>query len=319
MNHPPAAAKVECPALPSFEELQEITARDGVDATTTFLYQAVLDSPQHGSFIKKIQSLSQEIRRYPPPADVELAIVPGAFYRENPRSGADGHVARAEAEHLGWRTHLIPIASTGSLRENAETIGQWLAEHSQTRFVLVSLSKGGSDLKMALAQPGAEYAFESVAVWINLCGLLDGTPLSDWLFSQQTGAWLLRLYFRLRRQDFSFVNELRRGRSAPLDFALRLPAHIQMINVVGFPLTQHLTNSMMKRCHRWLAPQGPNDGGLLLADVCSLPGLLYPIWEGDHYLRSGGDMRQLIGAILNFVGQELVACPSPRSTALAHK
>ena len=319
MNHPLAVAEAELAALPSFEELREISGEDGVDAATTLLYDAVLDSPHHRWFIKKVQSLSQETNPCPPPADVELAIVPGAFYRENPRSGADGHVVHEQAERLGWRTHLIPIDSTGSLHENAETICQWLSGHRQSRMVLASLSKGGPDVKMALAQSGAERAFESVVAWINLCGLLHGTPLADWLFSRQVGAWLLRQYFRLRGQNFGFVRDLRRGKGMPLDFELRLPAHVQMVSVAGFPLTQHLTNGMMSRCHRRLAPDGPNDGGLLLADVCALPGLIYPIWGGDHYLRSGGDMKQLIGALLSFVGQELAACPSPPKPKLANK
>jgi len=185
MNHPLAVAEAELAALPSFEELGEISGEDGVDAATTLLYDAVLDSPHHRWFIKKVQSLSQETNPCPPPADVELAIVPGAFYRENPRSGADGHVVHEQAERLGWRTHLIPIDSTGSLHENAETICQWLSGHRQSRMVLASLSKGGPDVKMALAQSGAERAFESVVAWINLCGLLHGTPLADWLFSRQ--------------------------------------------------------------------------------------------------------------------------------------
>lgn len=319
MNYPPAAAEVGLAALPAFEELREISARDGVNAATTFLYQAVLDSPQHGRFIRKIQSLSHETKPSPPPPDVELAIVPGAFYRENPRSGADGHVVREQAERLGWRPDLIPIASTGSLQENAATICHWLGEHRQCRVVLVSLSKGGPDVKMAFTQSGAERAFEPVVAWINLCGLLDGTPLADWLFSPQIGAWLLRQYFRLRGQNCGFASDLRRGKATPLDFELRLPAHVQMISVAGFPLTQHVTNGMMSRCHRRLASHGPNDGGMLLADVCALPGLIYPIWGGDHYLRSGGDMNQLIGALLRFVGQELAACPSPPSTKLANK
>ena len=107
--------------------------------------------------------------------------------------------------------------------------------------------------------------------------------------------------------------------SAPLDFGLRLPTHIRLISIVGFPLRKHLTNGMARRCHRQLTLYGPNDGGLILADVCALPGLIYPIWGGDHYLRSGADMKKLIGAVVKFVGQEVAACPSPHSTGLVNR
>ncbi|MGA3088495.1 MAG: hypothetical protein ABSD75_07765 [Terriglobales bacterium] len=320
MNSRPAAAKPRHAALPNYEELREFSARNGVDAATTFLYQAVADSPQHGWFIEKIHSLSRETQPSPPPADTKLVIVPGAFHRENPRSGSDGHVVREQARRMGWRVDMIPLASTGSVVENAQTICRWLGQQRDSRIVLASVSKGGSDLKMALHQLGAERAFEPVAVWLNLCGILEGTPVAEWLLSSwQVEAALSRLYCQMLGMSVAFLGDLRRAAGSPLDFELQLPAHIQMISVVGFPLQQHLTSGMARRCHRRLAPYGPNDGGMLLADVCALPGLIYPIWGGDHYLRSGGDMNELIGALLNFVGQELAACPTAPSTTRANR
>lgn len=320
MNHATAVAEPKLAALPAFEELRELSARGGVDAATTFLYQAVLDSPQHGWFIKKVQALRRETKPSPPPADVKLVIVPGAFHRENPRSGSDGHVVREQARRMGWPLDIIPLASTGSIVENAQTICHWLSQQRDSRLLLVSVSKGGSDLKMALNQPGAERAFEPVVAWVNLCGILEGTPVAEWLLSSwQVEAALSRLYCQMLGMSVEFLRDLRRAPGGPLDFKLPLPAHIQMISVVGFPLHQHLTSGMARRCHRRLAPYGPNDGAMLLADVCALPGLIYPLWGGDHYLRSGGDMNELIGALLNFVGQELAACPAPRSTTRANK
>jgi hypothetical protein len=181
------------------------------------------------------------------------------------------------------------------------------------------VSKGGSDLKMAMSQPGAQHAFEPVAAWINLCGILSDTPLAEWLLSWQVEAALNRLYCQMMGMSVEFLRDLQRAPGSPLDFKLQLPPHIQMISVVGFPLYEHLTSGMARRCHRRLAPHGPNDGGMLLADVCALPGLIYPIWGGDHYLRSGGDMHQLIGALLSFVVQERTACSSPHSTTLANR
>jgi hypothetical protein len=319
MNYPLAAAEMQVAALPSFEELREISARDGVDAATTLLYRAVLDSPQHGWFIRKIQSLTQARKPCPPPPGVKLVIVPGAFHRENPRSGADGHVVREQARRMGWPVEMIPLASTGSVVENAHTICSWLGRQRDSRILLVSVSKGGSDLKMAMNQSGAERAFEPVAAWINLCGILEGTPMAEWLLSWQVAAALNRLYCRILGMSVEFLGDLQRGPSRPLDFKLKLPAHIEMISVVGFPLRQHLTSGMARRCHRRLTPHGPNDGCVILADVCALPGLIYPLWSADHYLRSGTDLDQLIGALLRFVGQELAACPSPPSTKLANQ
>jgi len=290
-------------ALPSAAELREIAAREGIDAATTALYRSVHESPLHGPFIRRIE----EICRRSEPAlwnsDASLVIVPGVFYRENPRSGADGHLLREQAERIGCPTEIIPIASSGTVRQNARIICDWLSARPPRPVILASLSKGGADVKMALAEPGASRAFENVGVWINLCGILDGTPMAEWLLSWKLGAVLNRLYHRLRGQSLGFLRDLRYRAGGPLDADLRLPAHVQLISIVGFPLREHLIRGIARRCHRRLAPLGPNDGGLVLADVCALPGLVYPVWGADHYLQPKTDVRELVGAILQDLGE----------------
>jgi hypothetical protein len=103
----------------------------------------------------------------------------------------------------------------------------------------------------------------------------------------------------------SFLSDLRYGRDSLLDFELSLPAHVQLISVVGFPLREHLTRTIARRCHRRLTPLGPNDGGLVLADVCKLPGLIYPMWGADHYLQPKTDVRVLIAAILQYLAETI--------------
>jgi hypothetical protein len=192
--------------------------------------------------------------------------------------------------------------------------------------VLVSLSKGGADVKAALARPEAPRAFAGVATWINLCGTLDGTPMAEWVLSRRPAAVLNRLYHRLRGLSLAFVEDLRYGAGGPVCATLRLPSHVRLISVVGFPLRAHLTRGISRRCHWRLRHLGPNDGALVLADVCALPGLLYPFWGADHYLRPDPRLAgappppadwaptvpELIAALLQHVG-ESVTWSEPRS------
>lgn len=277
----------------------------GIDVATERLYRSVLESAFHGPFIRRVD----ELCRQPAPAawgrDAILAIVPGASYREHLTSGADGRLVREEAERIGCATDLIPLATTGTLRQNARILCDWLAAQPERPVILASLSKGGPDVKMALAEPDAERSFRNVAAWISLCGILDGTPMADWLLSRSPGAVLIRLYHRLRGLSTDFLRDLRYGPGSTLDFPLRLPPNIRLISVVGFPLQEHLTRRVSRRCHGRLAPLGPNDGGLILADVCALPGLLYPIWGADHYLQPKRDVRALVRAILQYLDETL--------------
>lgn len=305
MNAQVTPALLERWILPTAEKIQEVATREGIDAATTQLYQSVLESPQHGPFVRRIDEICKraEPRRWQ--AEVPLVIVPGAFYRENPHSGADGRLLREQAERLRCPTGIIPIASRGTLKQNARIICDWLLEHPEQPVILASLSKGGADVKMAMAEPDAAGAFKNVAAWVNLCGILNGTPMAEWLLSRKLVALLNRLYYRLRGQSLEFLGDLRYGAGCPLDFQVPLPRHVQMITIAGFPLREHLSNALARRCHRRLAPLGPNDGSLVLADVCALPGLIYPIWGADHYLRPKTDVCQLVLAVLQYLNEEL--------------
>jgi hypothetical protein len=302
--------RVACwPSYPLWTDLTEqvlceISAKEGIDFATALLYQRIVSSREHGQFIQQVESLTW--RRTAPlrPSTVTVAIVPAAFYVENPHTGADGRRVREQVGRLGCAAETIPIASTGSLMENARTICAWLSARAEGPIILVSLSKGGADVKMALTEADASFAFRNVIGWISLCGILNGTPASDWLLSWKLGAVLNRLYQGLQGRSLRFVEDLHRGPGGTLASELPLPAHITLVSIVGFPLRHHLRNGVAHRFHRRLAPLGPNDGGLILADVCRLPGLIYPVWGADHYLHPGRDVSDVVGRVLQSLDWE---------------
>jgi hypothetical protein len=293
------------PPLPSAGELRDLAAREGIDAATEGLYHRVLESPVHGPFIRRVDQLRDELARPGWDCGAMLAVVPGLSYRENPRSGADGRFVREEAGRLGCPTCLVPLASGGMVRENARLLCDWLIGQPGRPLILVSLSKGGADVKMALAEPDADQAFRHVVAWVSLCGTLDGTPIAGWLLSRSPRPLAIRLYCRLRGRSTAALHDLRYRSGGPLDRPLRLPPWIRLISVVGFPLRRHFKRGVDRRCHSRLAGLGPNDGALALADVCALPGLLYPVWGADHYLQPEGGADVLVRGILRYLEETL--------------
>lgn len=278
---------------------------DGIDAATERLYRSVLESPLHGPFIRRVDELCQEGGSAAWSRGAALAIVPGASYREIPSAGTDGRLVREEAGRLGCPIDFIPLDTTGTLQRNARILREWLAAQPDRPLILASVSKGGPDIKTALAEPGAESAFRNVKAWINLCGLLDGTPMADWLLSRSPGPAVIRRFYRLRGKNLDFLDGLRYRAGGPLDQPLRLPPHLRLINVAGFPLRGHLRRAS-RPCHARLERFGPNDGALILSDVLALPGSIYPVWGADHYLQpKGRDMRLLIRAILLYLDETL--------------
>jgi len=290
--------------------LQRLAEEEGIDFATALLYDRLIRSPQHGPGVAHIEAPPETpVGRRPP---ITLAIVPGACYVEYPHTGAGGERLGAIAETLGCQTKVVPIKSFGSLAENAQTICDWLSCCTDDRIIVVSLSKGGADVKLALARPEADLAFRRVKAWVSLSGIIYGTPLADWFLGRPLSRVLLRLLCWYRGYRFDYLQDLGRRPGGPLDSDLRLPDHLKVVHVIGFPLIRHLSSPLARRTHRRLAPLGPNDGGgILLADVLRLPGLVYPVWGADHYLQPDGDMRPLIARILDFVSDEASASTNP--------
>lgn len=289
------------------ELVRELSAREGCDFATALLHQRIVASQRHGPFLAELRGIGLQ------PAGLNacshaggpplVAIVPGAFYRENPRTGADGRVVRQAAERLGLPVATVPVSSTGTLAENARSLAEWLLGPRDQPLILVSVSKGGSDVKTALARPDAAQVFARVKGWLNLCGILDGTPMADWLLSPALLARANRFVYRIRGRSLYFLDDLRRFPGCALDFPLTPPAHLRTVHVVGFPLRSHLRNGLVRRCHARLQSFGPNDGSILLADAPRWPGQLCPVWGADHYLRPRADVRPLLAAVLGILSK----------------
>jgi len=131
MDTPLTPGLLERWVLPTAGKIQEITTREGIDAATTRLYQSVLASPQHGAFIRRVDAISARTLPRKWQAEAPLIIVPGAFYRENPLSGADGRLLREQAERLDCPTGIIPVASGSTVKQNARIVCEGVAEDQE--------------------------------------------------------------------------------------------------------------------------------------------------------------------------------------------
>jgi hypothetical protein len=316
-----ASAFPEFPTVTSLtaEKLYEISAREGVDFATALLYDRVMRSPQHSPFIAQINQWQSSGGKTGASRDVMVAVVPAAYYKENPDSGADGRLICEEAIRRGLPCELIPLSSTGTLAENSQTILGWLAKHRGKKIILVSLCKGGADVKFSLSSAQGREHFDGVLAWVNICGTLNGSPVAEWLLATKPRFFIAWLYCKCRGHGLAFLRELTPSSQGPLSAALKLPPSLRLINVIGFPLRRHLTNRFMRQCHKHVSRQGPSDGGVLLADACHLPGVIYPIWGADHYLRPESRARQIIAAILEYLTEDHnreEPCPAHKTPAI---
>ncbi|HWA25740.1 MAG TPA: hypothetical protein VG734_08775 [Lacunisphaera sp.] len=236
-----------------------------------------------------------------PRAGLKIGIVPGAFHREHKDTGAEGAVVRRILASLGYQTELIPVDSFGSLADNARTISEWVERQAPAPVILVSLSKGASDVRTALPRLSAPGRCR-IAAWISLSGICTGTPLVDWLRRRPWRWWGVWLLLRWRGQRIDVLKELRHGPDAPLGQWSSLPSGLQVVHIHGFPLRRHLNHRWAAKAYARLAPLGPNDGGsVLLADVSRWPGIVVPLWGVDHYMQPRHDITSQLSRVFQVV------------------
>jgi hypothetical protein len=277
--------------------LAELTRRRGVDWATALLFQRITASPRHGPFIRQIESL-----RATPPVNVtpgHLLVVPGAYYAEYPHVGGDGRFVREPAATLGFSSAMVPCRSVAPLAESAACVIATLLAQERP-VILVSLSKGSADVKLALRDPRAADAFGHVTAWIDLSGLTEGTPVVDRVLDSALLSLAARALFHFRGHDYAFLRDLSTRPNAPLAGDLRVSPPITTIHIAGFPMKRHLSTRLTRRHHRRLAARGPNDGNMLLAGLLARAGFIYPIWGSDHYLRPTWDVGTLVKAVLAY-------------------
>src|SRR5579871_4638180 len=209
--------------------LSRVAVEQGVDFATALLYERLRQSDRHGPFIRRVDALLGKRDSLHGKLDALLAVAPGAFYRELPKTGGDGRLLRQHVAAYGCRTAVIPTNSQGSTADNGRVIRDWLADHAHEKILLASLSKGSADIKAALAETEAATVFRPVTAWLNLSGLTDGSPVVSRMRQSKLRSAFGRLLCWYKGIDFAVLEQLEWGPGKVLDFPLALPSHIQLI------------------------------------------------------------------------------------------
>jgi hypothetical protein len=278
------------------EALAAIAARHGVDFATALFYDRIRRAPQNRELIEAIERADEPIAA-PPRVRGRVLIAPALFYRERPDIGGDGMAIQLAARAAGLEVEVLPVDSAGTAHENGIRLRTLLAERCTDRTVLVSLSKGAADVRVALESmpppPG-------LRAWVIVSGLLHGTPAIDHLMRRWWRRLGLRLLLARYRAPFELVHEFSARGPSPLNRPAFAPDGLLVINLFGCPLSDHLGTRFGRRRHRELAPHGPNDGLTLLRDAIVEPGLAYPLWGADHYFRTA-EVPRVLSRLIAFL------------------
>jgi len=227
-------------------------------------------------------------------AGLAIVRVPGLFYETYPQTGAS--LAAVDA-WLGGGTAFVETGERAPVEEGAARVARALrtALPPDRRAVLVSASKGSADVRAALEGEPALGA--RAAAWIDLVGVLEGTPLAD--RARPTRAAVRELLSEAAADSLA-----REVRSARAD-ASRFPAATRAYHVAAFPRAAEV-GQRARAAFAALCPLGPNDGYVLLDAYERAPGAVLVLRGADHYLRVEGLLARL-GALLRVALEDVGA------------
>jgi hypothetical protein len=209
-------------------------------------------------------------------ANYEMVFVPGYLYKRYRITGADLAAPRAALKRVGLAEHFVETIEDGTVETNAEIVAAAIHARAQRgrRLILVSVSKSGAEVALALTRLG-NGGTSSVAAWVNIAGTLQGSPLAD--------ESLLQWEDMIGKVDVAGVESLGTVRSRQRFADFRIPRHILVVNYIGVPLTG--TVSLLARSgFLQLRAHGPNDGLSLLPDLIVPRGLTLAELGRDHFL-----------------------------------
>jgi hypothetical protein len=274
--------------VPDQAMLQSLVKERGIELATAILYQSIVASTAHGPFMRAVDTESATPLTVP--SRVRLLVVPALYYQELPQYGGDGQAIAAIAQACGLRVTIAPLLSKGSLSDNAAIVWETLCRIEAEDILLLSLSVGGGEVRIMLADHVGSPQLERLVGWINICGLVRGVPLATQLLRNPLRRLHAQAICKMIGLDFGLVREL----DPAHDFWQRMivlpstwrAATLPVVNLIGVPLHSHVQQRSLFKRYGWMQAWGPNDGMSLLRDLIVEPGLIYPLWGADHYFRT---------------------------------
>lgn len=214
-----------------------------------------------------------------------VVFVPGLAYREDRTTGADFERQIQLLSAAGIPSLLIETDEWGFSENNAYIVAQKLRElnAAHKRILLVSASKGGLEVAIALGKILGPDEVPHLKAWVSVGGILRGSPVAD-QYLRFPKCWLAEAQLFFKGKDINTVRDISHKRRSAEFPELRFPEHLLKIQFVGAPLATQISREIRAR---WCSMRhiAPNDGLTTLPDqiisgslIVSEPGL-------DHYFR----------------------------------
>jgi hypothetical protein len=212
-----------------------------------------------------------------------VLFAPAWLYRAYPEDGAAFDRQQQLLDRLGIANRVIASGETASVEDNAAIIAAAVREASRdgANLILVSTSKSGAEVGLALSRLLAPEETASVVGWLNAGGALRGTPLAD-SATRPPSSWVTRSIFWITGWTWGGLTSMMTETSRQRLQGARLPESIAVVNLVAVPVSGSVGRKL-SWTYRNLRQHGPNDGVVLLADGVWPGGANLVALGADHF------------------------------------
>lgn len=278
-------------SVPSRSFLKFITESYSTDFAALILWQSLLRHSENrqvqSMFLQEFSQLKVDAQETPArfspnKPDYLIAFVPGWFYKSQSENGADFAKPRQALTGAGVRTALLEIDENGTVEHNGDLIVKQLVTLSrrEQKIIVVSASKAGPEVALALSEFQKANTDHSVKAWVNIGGVLRGSALADRALTWPT-RWFVKLFI-INGDSFDGIESMATLRSAERADRITLPSDIIVMNYVGIPLSGQVTERA-RLGYSLLREEGPNDGLTQIVDEIPVASITVPEIGLDHF------------------------------------
>jgi hypothetical protein len=304
-----ADAGDDAAAPPQQAELRDLSEEVSLDFAALSFAQAVsadgLSRPVQASFHRFLRDEpadTERMLRRPGAFPYTVLFAPSWMYQSHPETGADFAHQRRMLDRLGIAYRLIDSRQDAAVEENAAAIARAVRaarDEGLGDLIVVSASKSGAEVALALSRVLTPEDAAPVVAWINIVGALGGSPLADTALRPPT-SWVARSVFWLRGWDWAGMVSMSTDASRERLRGARMPEWITVVNVIAVPLSGTVGPTVYWG-YQILRRHGPNDGAVLLTDTVWPGGVNLVAIGPDHLFAPREDDRHNL-AMLRAVG-----------------
>lgn len=289
---------------PDRESLRDISTRYSVDFAALFLADHLLRDPCNRPLNTSFARLTDAAAPPDPTraAQYRVLFVPGWDYQATGHfTGADLAAPRALATRSGLENHFVQVPPNGSIEDSAAVVAAAVRGQagSGQELILAGPSSAGPAIHLALGTLLRPDELGTVKAWLNLGGLLQGTPLFEQV-DRVPQRWILGLFAWYQGWEMDALRSM--GATAGRERFAKIPAipGLLTINYLGIPLSGQISRFTRER-YPLLRPHGPNDGITLATDAIAPDSHTVVAFGSDHFFAEDPQIHRKSLALINLV------------------